>query len=375
MTTPTPAPVAPCFDFATTSDICARARTHDAERWLWQGFLAAGNVTLLVGQWKAGKTTLLSVLLARMAAGGLLAGQAVRPARVVVITEESEDLWRDRIERLGLGGHVRVIARPFHGRRPTHAEWQQLIDTLVARHASGGFDLVVIDSLAAFLPGRTENHAGIMLDVLLPLQALTRLGVGLLILHHPKKGPTAAGQMARGSGALSGSVDVLVELERVNPGAAGDRRRRLSGFSRHRATPERLVIELNPEGTDYAALGEDTGHEFEANWQVLRGVLEDTNKKLTRAQIRDQWPEDFVRPTAVTLWRWLDRAVKDGLVLVEGTGRRKSPFKYWLKGIEAKWATDPDRLFWASLAPIDPLPPMAEVMGLLPPEETGKESR
>jgi hypothetical protein len=108
---------------------------------------------------------------------------------------------------------------------------------------------------------------------------------------------------------------------------------------------------------------------------VLRGVLEDTNKKLTRAQIRDQWPEDFVRPTAVTLWRWLDRAVKDGLVLVEGTGRRKSPFKYWLKGIEAKWATDPDRLFWASLAPIDPLPSMAEVMGLLPPEETGKESR
>ena len=31
--------------------------------WLWHGYLAAGQVTLLTSQWKAGKTTLLSVLL------------------------------------------------------------------------------------------------------------------------------------------------------------------------------------------------------------------------------------------------------------------------------------------------------------------------
>ena len=28
--------------------------------WLWQGFVARGNVTLLTSMWKAGKTTLLS---------------------------------------------------------------------------------------------------------------------------------------------------------------------------------------------------------------------------------------------------------------------------------------------------------------------------
>jgi AAA domain len=32
--------------------------------WLWHGYLAAGNVTLLTSQWKSGKTTLLAVLLA-----------------------------------------------------------------------------------------------------------------------------------------------------------------------------------------------------------------------------------------------------------------------------------------------------------------------
>jgi len=47
--------------------------------WLWGGYLAPGNVTLLTGLWRAGKTTLIAALLARMQAGGSLAGLAVRP--------------------------------------------------------------------------------------------------------------------------------------------------------------------------------------------------------------------------------------------------------------------------------------------------------
>src|SRR3954447_10780954 len=54
-------------------------RQAEAQRtWLWQGYVAPGNVTLLTSQWKAGKTTLLSILLDRMKAGGTLAG---RPGR------------------------------------------------------------------------------------------------------------------------------------------------------------------------------------------------------------------------------------------------------------------------------------------------------
>jgi AAA domain len=36
--------------------------------WLWHGFLGPGKVTLLTSQWKSGKTTLVSLLLARMGA-------------------------------------------------------------------------------------------------------------------------------------------------------------------------------------------------------------------------------------------------------------------------------------------------------------------
>jgi AAA domain len=41
-------------------------------RWLWHGYVAAGNVTLLTSQWKAGKTTLVSALLHQTKTGGEL---------------------------------------------------------------------------------------------------------------------------------------------------------------------------------------------------------------------------------------------------------------------------------------------------------------
>ena len=47
------------------------------------------------------------------------------------------------------------------------------------------------------------------------------------------------------------------------------------------------------------------------------------------------------RPSAATLWRWLDQAVESGLVSRDGEGLRKRPFRYWLTGQEERWAADP----------------------------------
>src|SRR5688500_8547493 len=57
----------------------AAQRPRPGIDWLWPGYLARGAVTLLTSQWKTGKTTLVSVLIAKMAQGGELAGQTVAP--------------------------------------------------------------------------------------------------------------------------------------------------------------------------------------------------------------------------------------------------------------------------------------------------------
>lgn len=39
------------------------------------------------------------------------------------------------------------------------------------------------------------------------------------------------------------------------------------------------------------------------------------------------WPEELDKPDDATLWRWLDRAVNQGMVTQEGSGKRGSPFR------------------------------------------------
>jgi hypothetical protein len=97
------------------------AQVEGETQWLWRGYLAAGNVTLLTSQWKTGKTTLLAVLLARLHDGRELGGQAIRASRAAVISEESRSHWRMRGKRLDFGRSVRFFCRPFSG-KPTHEE-------------------------------------------------------------------------------------------------------------------------------------------------------------------------------------------------------------------------------------------------------------
>jgi hypothetical protein len=320
----------------------------DAEplRWPWYGYLAAGAVTLLTSRWKAGKTTLLSVLLARMGSGGALAGLPVAAGRAVVVSEESPALWAERGRRLGFGPHLSFLCRPFRG-KPSAVEWEALLDRLGDERSRRGLDLAVIDPLAAFLPGPDENNAAAVLAALAPLQRLTAAGVAVL-LHHPRK---ADGE-PRGSGALSGFADILLDMSGPAPGQADDRRRRLRAAARFAETPAERRIELTADGTDYVVAADGEAESFAEGWAVLRLVLEDARRRLTRREVRAQWPEDYPAPSLTALWRWLEQAVAVGLVARSGTGRRRDPFHYWLPGREAELDDD--------LAPLPELPPLEQ---------------
>lgn len=305
--------------------------------WLWQGLLAPGNVTLLTSQWKAGKTTLLCVLLGLRVAGGHLAGLPVRPGRTLVITEEPMPLWARRIEAHRLADSVCFIPQPFRS-IPTYEEWLGLIGRVLDIHSRHGIDLAVIDPLAPFL--RSENQARSMLETLLALGELQRAGMAVLLLHHPGRGERPPGQAARGSGALLGHVDISIEMRRpaANPLS---RRRRLFTLSRHPMTPRLLTLELDEAGTSYALIPPTAENTFEAGWEPIHLVLADAPQKLTRLDILTEWPAGPGRPSPVSVWRLLDRAVKQGLVLCEGSGRRDDPLRYWLPERETVWRQDP----------------------------------
>jgi hypothetical protein len=333
---PTPAASLPPELWGTQLETVAAAKTS----WLWDGYLAHSNVTLLTSQWKSGKTTLLSILLARRESGGALAGLTLAAGRTAVVSEEPALLWNERRQKLGFAASVAFQCRPFRG-KPTLAQWHALIDHLADLNVRHGVDLAVIDPLAAFLPGRDESQAGLMLEALLPLHRLTEQRMAVLLLHHPRKGRAGDGQAARGSGALTGYADIVIEMRHYLRAAEDDRRRVLHGYSRHEQTPRRRVLELNAEGTDYRCLGDVDDVVFAETWQPLRCLFAEAHTKLTRVQVLAAWPDTESKPHPGTLARWLDEAVARGLLHCEGIGHKAAPFRYWLPGQEKKWANDP----------------------------------
>ena len=337
---PSPAPSGPaaCLPPLQWGMTSLRAGAGNDVRWLWHGYLAPGVVTLLSSQWKTGKTTLTSVLLSRMKAGGSLAGLAVAAGRAVVVSEEPAEQWVRRGGKLDLEEHVGWYCRPFRG-RPRPGEWEALLERVAEEATERGVSLAVVDPLAAFYPGKSENDACAMLDALAPLQRLAARGLAVLTLHHPSK-KEVDGPSGRGSGALLGCADVLVELRWYRRAGEDDRRRRLVALSRFDETPRQLVVELNAEGTDYLARGSFTEEEFASHWRALQELLRPAERKLTRQEVYRLWPREG-RPDPGHLYRWLRKAVAGGLLRQDGEGRRHKPFRYWLAENEGRWRQDP----------------------------------
>jgi len=318
--------------------------------WLWHGYLAPGKVTALISPSKSGKTTLLSHLLARFVPScaplstegsgeekkrvGELAGLAVAPGRALVVSEEAAADWDTRCQQLGIGQNVQFLCRPFQGARPTDAQWFALVAGLEALHRQEALDLVVIDPLGTLLPGYAETCAPKMLDCLLPLQALANQGPAVWLLHHPAKAKRADGQTSRGSSALSGFADIVMEMSCYRRARSRDRRRRICAYSRYVETPRHLVIELNAGGTDYLVRTDAAGTILVETWPEVHRILANATDKLSHQAILERWPVEENRPNRSTLSRWLKRATQQRLICCSGSGNRGDALLYWLPGRE-----------------------------------------
>jgi hypothetical protein len=324
-----------CQDFQILRPAQLAEQVARSSSWLWHGYLAPRKVTALVSPPKSGKTTLVSILLARCLQGGQLAGLPVAPGRCVVVSEESPDDWAARCGRLAIGDNVQFLCRPFRGAHPTDAQWLSLVAALEARHRQEALDLVVIDPLATLLPAYAETCAPKMIDCLLPLQALATHGPAVWLLHHPGKGRQPDGQAGRGPNALSGFADVVMEMSPLRRSRSRDRRRRICAYSRYAETHRHIILELTPDATDYLARTDDTGTPLARNWPEVYGILAGSNFKLTQQRILNELSLfEGDPPDRSTLSRWLKRAAQQGIICCEGGGLRAHPLCYWLPGRE-----------------------------------------
>jgi hypothetical protein len=293
--------------------------------WLWRGFIADKGITLFSALWKVGKTTLLAHLARNMGQGEMLCGFEVTPTNVLYLTEESEPRWAKRRDALGIGDNVHFLCRPFTT-KPTNLKWHALLMHLQKQAAELDVDLIVFDTISAFWPVQNENDASEVQSALMPLWSLTERSA-VLVVHHLKKGDGAEATGSRGSGALTGFVDTIIELRRHDAQDRHSRKRIITGYGRDDETPAEIVIELDVEMNEYRDLGDRKTMKRNEVKQILFGMLPTEGPGMTFEEIKDSWPDEEV-PTKKTILDALHEGVDRGEWTCDGKGERGSPYRF-----------------------------------------------
>jgi hypothetical protein len=295
---------------------------------LWDGCIARGHLTMLSALMKAGKSTFLGHLLRCLQGGDPFVGRATKACRTLVVSEESPALWCRRRDALGLTDQLSVLCRPMLA-RPNFGDWSEFIGHVEGRAIERHCDLVIFDTISAFAPWKSENDSAEVMGTITPLNRLTRAGLAGLLIHHIGKADQSEGRAARGSTALAGAVDVLLEMRRHKPDDLTDRRRVLSGLGRFDEVPEQLVITLNEDGSGYTAEGDRRALAARELAEAIRGTLPVGPPGTKADDVHKSLPE-FGRPRRGDVMTALQKGAAAGQWTSGGTGKRGDPRRFWI---------------------------------------------
>lgn len=187
--------------------------------YLLKGLIAAGEIVLIYGQPKSGK----SFLALRLAYGlavvqGFGSHDAVRPARCLYVAAEGEGGFAGRVvalrDTLGDDGdRFHYIAQRVCVGPPSSD-----LESLIAAAVSLKVDLVVLDTVARTFGDGDENATKDMSAFITALdqlreavQAQSGTFPAIVCIHHRPK----SGDSARGSVALPAAADCIIRVERL----------------------------------------------------------------------------------------------------------------------------------------------------------------
>ena len=200
-------------------------------RWLWPARIPLGRLTGIVGDPGVGKSWLTLAVASAVTAGAALPGQesSVGPGNVLLLTAEDglADTVRPRCEDMGADLERVTVLTAVRDNKGNERHPSLLADipAMESVLAGGGYKLVIIDPLNAYLGVNLDTHRDAALrSALTPLAAMAeRQGVAVLFVHHLNKG-----QRDRAIYRLQGSIAVVaasrvVHLVGVNPDDETDR--------------------------------------------------------------------------------------------------------------------------------------------------------
>jgi predicted ATP-dependent serine protease len=285
--------------------------------WLVRGLIVGGTVTLISGLPKAGKSSLVMGMVAKIAHGEDFIGLPTSKARTLILSEESALAFREKAIRFGLDDDGAAVV--FWS--DVHAEpWGDILQQAAEYAQAHDFDLLVIDTWNRWsgLSGDSENHAGAVLTSLAPVNIAAAEGLAVVLVTHARKTPGEFGADVRGSNALVGSVDIAIKYEPPSIGMrAGPTTRLLRAWSRFAATPTELLLNLDESGFHPLAIEERS----ERDRATILATLAETEEPLSVDEISNR---TGIEPQTVR--RRLGECTQQ--IVTHGAGRKGDPKTY-----------------------------------------------
>lgn len=182
--------------------------------WLIKGVLPAADLCVLYGASGSGKSFVALHMAAAIALGRPWRGRKTRKGRVVIIAAEGGGGYGKRIKALAhqlgvdpAGIDIGVMTAP-----PDLMKQEDITELVAAIKASGGADLIQIDTLAQVTPGANENSGedmGLAIKHCRTLREAT--GATIMLIHHAGKDLQRG---SRGWSGIKGAADTELEITR-----------------------------------------------------------------------------------------------------------------------------------------------------------------
>ncbi len=277
-------------------------------RWLVDGLLLAGGISLLAAKPKVGKSTLARTLAVAVGRGAPFLGRATLPGPVLYLALEEH---RSGVIRHFLDmGAAQEPVYVYVGSAPEAAlAW---LERAIGRYRPA---LAIIDPIFKLLRLGDGNDYAQVSRAFEPVISLARQhGCHVLCVHHLGKSDRGGGDAILGSTALFGAVDTALLLKRQET--------------------TRLVTAIQRYGTDLpeTAIGLDTASgSVRVTGETARLVETDVRERVL-ALCTTPLPEAELlarvsgnRVVASTVLRQL---VEEGALVRSGDGRRAHPYLY-----------------------------------------------
>ncbi len=292
--------------------------------YLVDGILPDRQLVWLSAKAKVGKTTFLTALINALESGEDFCGRQVKPARVILLTEEPAHVWKVRHAQGKVPDNIEIQSNPFTPGKPTPDQWLELCQEIedyidLADEAwsfyesekEGHFDplrfLIVIDTIANLGPILDEQSNSEVPGYMNPLRALTKRAAVLVNHHHGHEA-----SHSRGASAILGAVDVVIDMYNTEPANRQNRRRRLDIAGRPSDLVTTMTVELDPDGLHYTPVFGNTQDDQEqgpTSSDIVLDILKKSGKWLSATGVLEAWPEK-TKPTTNYIYKTLATLAK-----------------------------------------------------------------